>query len=71
LFPFKIITQFILRKSKDFSNSVPEHDGSLRKYINENEEDNFSKSEREYVYNIEETSKYPLIINNLRKLYHK
>ena len=75
LFPFTMITKTFKRclgdNSKDKMDEI-EADPELRNYINKNEEDEFSKEERDKIIDSDEDlSNYPLIINNLRKLYRK
>ena len=66
LYPFQLC------KKKQRSDDETEVDPEILKYIQENDEDSDSKAERVNVERLQEDfSEYPLICNNLRKLYNK
>ncbi len=76
LFPiYAIINLFKAKNSVQINTS---DDPQLRDYISDHEEDDFSKKERQKIVHFasEEDqeaikNEYPLIINNMRKLYKK
>jgi hypothetical protein len=74
-FPIIVVRKFIMKMvlGRDDGNSGGlEYDTELKKYVGGNDEDSFSKKEREELVNDDNvTQNNPLVINNLRKLYWK
>lgn len=74
LFPYYSFRRFLRRRARnqtDDSDKI-EEDPDLRKYVSEEDEDEDSRHERVEVSRFQDYfSKYPLVCNNLRKLYKK
>ena len=61
----------MLTCKKKVSYSHPSWDSKLQQYLEEGEEDPLSKAERAAISDMEDSGSWPLVINNLRKLYVK
>jgi ABC-type glutathione transport system ATPase component len=70
LFPLAGLWRLITCK-KRATYSRPELDEELLRYIAKGEEDSLSQREREEVAHMDGSGDWPLVINNLRKLYKK
>lgn len=74
LYPFYSFKRFLKRRMRgrqDDSDKVSD-DKELRKYVSEDDEDEDSRHERIEVSRFQDYfTKYPLVCNNLRKLYKK